>query len=142
MPAQPKPPGQAITRGQKGAAKGGWKTLPAAEDFTRPPKLPNKKPGWLKATKDWWDALWASPMATTYVQADIEPLTRLATFADSFRRGDLGATELAQMTALEDRFGISPKARRGLQWEIARATGDDDEESKKPLAPVVDLRAV
>jgi hypothetical protein len=25
------------------------------------------------------------------------------------------------MTALEDRFGLNPKARRVLQWEIAQA---------------------
>lgn len=34
------------------------------------------------------------------------------------------------MTALEDRFGLSPKARRTLQWEIGRA------EEAQPSAPV------
>jgi len=138
----PKPPGQAIPRGQKGAAKGGWTTLPAAEDFKRPPNLPTRRPRWLKGTRDWWARLWASPMATTYVAADVEPLIRLATFVECFRRGELGATELAQMTALEDRFGISPKARRGLQWEVARASADDGKAEDQPLADVVDIRAV
>jgi hypothetical protein len=34
------------------------------------------------------------------------------------------------MTALEDRFGLNPKARRALQWEIAQA------EPAQPSRPV------
>jgi hypothetical protein len=60
-------------------------------------------------------------MATTYLEADLPALFRLAEMVELRARGELGATETVAMTALEDRFGLNPKARRALQWEIAQA---------------------
>lgn len=114
MAPLPKAPGQRIERGAKG---GVWRTLPPAKPFTRP--AANRK--WLGSTKSWWNALWDSPMATTYMEADLPALLRLAEMVDARARGDLGATETVAMTALEDRFGLNPKSRRALQWEIAQA---------------------
>ena len=114
MAPLPKAPGQRIERGAKGGA---WRTLPPAKPFKRP----NAKPAWLDSTKSWWNALWDSPMATTYMEADLPALLRLAEMVDARARGDLGATETVAMTALEDRFGLNPKSRRALQWEIAQA---------------------
>jgi hypothetical protein len=118
MARLPKPPGQRIERGAKG---GKWRTLPPAEDFKRPPALPTRKPPWLKSTRAWWGVLWASPMATTYLAADVPALLRLAEMVDARTRGKLGPSETSAMTALEDRYGLSPRARRALQWEITQA---------------------
>lgn len=113
----PKPPGQRV---RQGTAQGHWRTLPAATPFKRP-ALPKRTPAWLKSTREWWVVLWESPMATTYLEADVPALVRLAEMVDDRARGTLSATETIAMTALEDRFGLSPKARRALQWEIGQA---------------------
>ena len=121
MAALPKPPEQRVRRN---AAQASWRTLPPADPFKRPPPLPTRKPAWLKSTRSWWRVLWHSPMATTFLEADLPALIRLAEMVDARARGKLGATETVAMTALEDRFGLSPKARRALQWEIAQAVTD------------------
>jgi len=61
-------------------------------------------------------------MAVAYVDADVPALARLATLIDRAARGDAGAKALAEVRQLEDRFGLSPLARRRLQWEIDQAT--------------------
>jgi hypothetical protein len=53
---------------------------------------------------------------------------------DDFARGEAPATALPAMQALEDRFGLSPKARRALQWEVARS-----ESAERPLASVTPI---
>lgn len=117
MAPLPKPPGQRV---RQVSTQAGWRTLPAADPFEHP-SLPRKAPVWLKSTRAWWKVLWRSPMASTYLEADLPALIRLAEMVDARARGELGATETVAMTALEDRFGLSPKARRALQWEIEQA---------------------
>ncbi len=135
MAPLPKPPGQRVERGAK---SGGWKTLPAAKPFKVPP-LPKRKPAWLASTKGWWKTLWASPMATTYLEADLPALNRLAEMVDDRARGELGATETIAMTALEDRFGLSPKARRALAWEISQAEkAEPERRANAPKLRVID----
>jgi hypothetical protein len=60
-------------------------------------------------------------MASVWIEADVPALVRLAEMIEDRARGQLGATETLAMTALEDRFGLNPKARRALQWEVAHA---------------------
>lgn len=57
-------------------------------------------------------------MATVWVPADEDSLVRLAKMRDEFHRGELPVSAFGAMQALEDRFGLSPKSRRALQWEI------------------------
>jgi hypothetical protein len=83
------------------------------------PALPKRE--WLPATTAWWQTIWASPMAVAWLDADVDALTRLAILRDDFARGDAPAIALGAMQQLEDRFGLSPKARRALQWEVAQA---------------------
>lgn len=80
-------------------------------------------------------------MATVWVDADLDSLLRLAHMKDIVSRRPEVAALHAQITALEDRLGLSPAARRKLQWEIAQAEEADDEE-EEALAPVRNLRAV
>lgn len=114
MPAQPKPPGQ---RRRRNAGQSQWKQLPADGRKGDAPRLPDYE--WHEETLAWWGTIWVSPMATVWEPADVEPLVRLARLKDADNRGEGSVAALAQITALEDRFGLSPKARRALQWEIA-----------------------
>jgi hypothetical protein len=77
-------------------------------------------------------------MAVAWEPADVESLVRLARLKDDFDRGDAPASVLPAMQQLEDRFGLSPKARRALQWEVAKAV----EEGRPRLAVVKPLRMV
>jgi hypothetical protein len=134
MPPTPKPPG---TRRRNGPSQGQWKNLPAAKDFKRP-ELPKRSPAWLPSTKQWWATLWDSPMATVYMESDVKPLIRLAELIEQQDRGDGAVAALAQITALEDRYGLSPKARRALQWEVDQA----EKAEVADLANVPKLKAV
>ena len=118
MPPLPKPPGQRVRRNKDQSE---WKQLPAGGSGLTAPKLPAKKPPYLKSTKDKWVRLWESPMAITFTEADRIPLERMATLWDEIARGDTSAGKLGAVQQLEDRFGLSPKGRRQLQWEIKQA---------------------
>lgn len=116
MPAQPKPPGQ---RRRRNAGQSQWRQLPAEGRKGDAPELPDYD--WCPETLEWWETIWCSPMATVWEPADVDPLVRLARLKDADTRGEGSVAALAQITALEDRFGLSPKARRALQWEIAQS---------------------
>lgn len=130
MPALPKPPGQRVRRNKDQPA---YRQLPAEGRKGKAPPLPRKKPAWRKSTRDRWATLWASPMATTYLDADLPALHRLAHLWDETERvgvGEMSPGALSQITALEDRYGLSPKGRRQLQWEIAQGDTAEGAEAK------------
>lgn len=143
MPATPKPPG---ARMRRNADQPKWRQLDATAPKPKAPTLPTKKPAWLKLTRDWWAAIWASPMATVWLPSDIPTLVRLARIVEADNRGDAAAGMLAEARQLEDRFGLSPLSRRRLQWEVAHA-GRQDQPPGEALpvpssAPRARLRAV
>lgn len=115
MAPTPKPPGQ---RRRRNAGQAQWKQLPAGGRPDPAPDLPGDE--WLSTTIDWWMTIWSSPMATAWEDADQDSLIRLARMRDDFHRDQLPVSAYGAMQALEDRFGLSPKSRRALQWEIAR----------------------
>jgi hypothetical protein len=57
-------------------------------------------------------------MATTWIEADVPALRRLAVLVELVGRGHVTAMILSEMRQLEDRFGLSPLARRRLEWEL------------------------
>jgi hypothetical protein len=116
MAPKPKPPNQ---RRRRNAGQAQWKELPAEGRAESAPDLPGDE--WLPSTIDWWMTIWASPMATVWEKADEDSLIRLAKMRDDFHREELPVSAFGAMQALEDRFGLSPKARRALQWEISKA---------------------
>lgn len=115
MAPQPKPPGQ---RRRRNAGQPQWKQLPAEGRAEAAPDLPGDD--WLPTTIDWWMTIWSSPMATAWEPADVDSLIRLARLRDDFHRDQLSVSAYGAMQALEDRFGLSPKSRRALQWEITK----------------------
>jgi hypothetical protein len=112
----PKPPGQ---RRRRNAGQNQWRELPAEGRRGSSPALPGED--WLDSTIAWWKTIWASPMATIWEDADLDGLHRLAQLRDAQHRGDLPVSALGAMQALEDHYGLNPKARRMLQWEIKQS---------------------
>src|SRR5687768_15399112 len=79
---------------------------------------------WHPRVRDWWVAVWRSPMASEYLEADRDGLTILAQLYQAFWTTEelkvrvQIASEIRQQSA---RFGLSPVDRRRLQWEIEKA---------------------
>lgn len=121
MPATSKPPGQ---RRRRNAGQSQWVKLPAGGRDGPVPVLPGEE--WLDSTRAWWATIWRSPMATVWQDADVDSLVRLARLRDDFRRGELPVSALGAVQQLEDRFGLSPKSRRALQWEVSQSVGAEE----------------
>lgn len=74
-------------------------------------------------------------MATAWLPSDVPTLVRLARIVEADNRGEATASLLAEARQLEDRFGLSPMARRRLQWEVARG-GDGASDGDGPPGAV------
>jgi len=57
-------------------------------------------------------------MSVTWIEADVPTLKRLAVLVELVGRGQVSAMILSEIRQLEDRFGLSPLARRRLEWEL------------------------
>jgi len=126
----PKPPGQ---RRRRNAGQSEWQELPdEGRQGEAPEPRTDRQLG--EIAQRYWETLWASPMAVNFTEADIQSLTRLAVLVDDRARADSGdglieiidtwhdGSELrvlvgefkgdGEIRQLEDRFGVSPLARR------------------------------
>lgn len=121
----PKPAGHRRRRNSSHVVR-----LPA-EPGGEVPKLPGAGK-LLGSTREWWAGVWRSPMAAVYLDADVPALVRLAGLIDVASRGEATAALLGEIRQMEDRYGLSPMARRRLQWEVEQAQA----------AGVVPLRSV
>ena len=82
------------------------------------PDLPERD--WHPLTVEWWDDLWASPMAGEYHASDRHGLFILAALVDAFWRSP--SKELAGEIRLQRQsFGLTPYDRRRLEWTIETA---------------------
>lgn len=115
----PKPPGQRRRRNSGPA----FKTLPAEGRQGPVPKLPRRAKAWLPSTRQWWERIWRSPMATEWIPADEDTLVRLAMMLDWEARGEANATLRHEIRLLEDRFGLNPASRARLRWQIGPEGG-------------------
>lgn len=124
--------------------------LPSAADAAanRVPDLPDRTDGaeWHPMVLDWWAAVWRSPMAAEYLDADMRG--GLYLLADLHQLRWTAETASALLGAAKEirlqevRFGLSPIDRRRLQWEVARS--EEAERKRKPRetsAPIGDPRA-
>lgn len=67
-----------------------------------------------------WREWWKSPQATRWhTQTSLLPLSRLAALYDRLLAGeDLKTAELTAMGQLENKFGLTPKGMKELNWVI------------------------
>lgn len=76
--------------------------------------------GWDPATVEWWNDLWASPMAAEYHSSDKHALFILAALVDQFWTNP--DQKLASEIRLQRQaFGLTPYDRRRLEWTIESA---------------------
>jgi hypothetical protein len=138
MAPTPKPPGQRRRRGAQPVTR----ALPAEGRQGKAPQLPKRSPAWSKDTRDWWRDVWASPSATQWTEADAHLVIRLARIHEAIADDPGKASLHAAASGLEDRLGLSPRARRALNWEVAPAAADPDASSSAPPAGTdAELRA-
>jgi hypothetical protein len=65
-----------------------------------------------------WADVWASPMATEFLDSDVHGLYVLADLWDLYWKGD--KDRAAEIRLQEQRFGLSALDRRRLQWEVEK----------------------
>ena len=72
------------------------------------------------AEREAWSELWRTPQAVAWEQLGwTRTVARYCRIMVASERKDAQPGLLAQVTALEDRLGLTPKAMRLLLWEIA-----------------------
>lgn len=131
MPQLPKNPATRQRRNKTSTAR----RLSGLPDNFAAPELPDVRP-WNPMTLSWWDDVWASPMASEFVDggADLHGLYLLAVLVDDF--WTTPTTSLAAEIRLQRQcFGLTPIDRRRLQWEIDRGE-DASERTRRRRAPV------
>jgi hypothetical protein len=97
--------------------------LPAEGSRLPPPPLPDRTQDevpWHHETVAYWRQVWASPMATEYLPADVPGLVGLFKLIDAFNYGELGLA--AEIRLQRVCFGLTPIDRRRLQWEVEKVT--------------------
>lgn len=77
-------------------------------------------------------------MATEWDAADLSTVLRMAMLHDQALRGTATGVQLRELRMLEDRFGLSPKARRTMRWAIDE--GDKRDRRDRGDGTVVLLR--
>lgn len=78
-------------------------------------------------------------MGVAFIDADVSALERGAALAGHLDREPTDAKALAELRAIEDRFGLSPLARQRLRWQIEQAPNRSTAPPRKPRR---DLRVV
>ncbi len=87
------------------------------------PEIPNPDGReWHELTLKCWKHAWQSPMASQWLETDVDALGRVALLWDQFYEKP-SAGVMAEIRLQEQRFGLSPLDRSRLQWEVNR--GDE-----------------
>lgn len=106
--------------------------MTTAATFEAPPatkvELTDAVPGraWHPRTIATWATWWASPMVAEWVDADIPGIIEVALLVDEFWTAEAVADRVrlrAEIRMSSREFGLTPIARRQLQWEIKRVQG-------------------
>lgn len=83
------------------------------------PAIPNPDARvWHPLTLAAWEHAWRSPMASQWLETDVDALGRLALAWDALYNGSIAV--MAEIRLQEQRFGLSPLDRSRLQWEVSR----------------------
>lgn len=140
MPGPP-PKNPAIRqRRNKSATKA---LLPAEKTpILNPPNLPEFNPDflWHELTRSWWVDVWNSPQRSEFLRADLGSLFRLAVLVNQFWFSfDLQIAK--EIRLLEREFGLTPLARRRLEWTVAQTEDAKDrrEISRAKRSKIIDM---
>jgi len=112
----PQPPKFEPARGTRGR---GPTKLPAEGRKGDPPPwpLPGRQ---TKIEQEAWAQLWATPQAVAWERFGwTRTVARYCRAMVAAEKPGAPAAKLAQVTAMEDRLGLTPKSMRLLLWEIA-----------------------
>jgi len=121
------PPKPAHLR-QRTNRKPGAATIEAVEN-AEVPDIPNPDDRkWHALTIEAWQHAWESPMASQWLETDIDALGRVALLWDDFYKAP-DVRLMSEIRLQEQRFGLSPLDRTRLQWEVTRT---DEAERKRP----------
>lgn len=99
------------------------------------PKRPEGESDWRPETRSWWRAVWRSPMATEYLDADIPALHRLAVLIDKFW-GAPSTALAAEIRLQQQAFGLTPLDRRRLEWSIEQVEGASTRRQQRQVRQV------
>lgn len=106
---------------------------PAAET-TEKPKLPSSI-DWFPEVVAWWDDLWASEPRKEWIDVDTHLLAVAARLYQMMLDPDtkpLAAKALAgEYRQILVQFGLTPMARRTLQWEVLRVEGEKQNAARR-----------
>ncbi len=122
--------------------------VPDDEPRRRAPSLPTEPKGreWHAETRRWWRNQWASPMASQYLDSDVDGLRRIAVLMNDFWHRPKLSTFEAINRALA-MFGQTPMDRKRLEWQIEqteRAANRMPPQRPSPAEsdPLAPLRAI
>jgi hypothetical protein len=90
-------------------------------------------------SRRWWKDVWSSPLHHEYLRADLGALFRLVFLVDDFwKTGKLDVAK--EIRLLEREFGLTPLARRRLEWTVAQAeeAKDRHEQKRSKRATIID----
>lgn len=128
------PPKPAHLR-QRTNKKAGASVIPiTASGASDAPEIPNPDGReWHRLTIAAWEHAWASPMASQWLETDIDALGRLALLWDALYNGSILA--MAEIRLQEQRFGLSPLDRSRLQWEVAKGSAAEQQQERRQMSP-------
>lgn len=101
------------------------------------PKVPALPTGtrWYPQVRDWWKRAWSSPMVPEWTESDVDALYLAARLMQQFWDPECSpnvcrglAGEIRQLLT---QCGLTPMARRSLQWEIERAEAAQESTTRR-----------
>ena len=105
-----------------------------AADDVAPPELPERVEGWHPMTVRMWRDIWASPMSDEWDDSDLHNVYMLAAIYDDMWQAPTAKDRkdaAAEYRLQRKDLGLSPMARRSLEWHIEAAEDAKDKGKRR-----------
>ena len=128
MPRPLKPPGLRQRTNRAATAR----TLSAGTKRKKVPPLPayRKPRQWHSMARDWWRALWLSPMSDALIVADIQQLYMVVELVHRYWENPTAAG-FKEVRLATQPYGLNPLDRRRLEWVIEEPEAESGAKPKK-----------